>query len=101
MLYFSETIFLFQLDNWQWLANPFKKLPFGKWEIVLPPLADGSPAINHNSEIKIIIRTQSGELVDRLSPWAKYVRQPPKSANQGSNFKQYFWNPQEVRKKTV
>lgn len=41
----------------------------------------------------MIVRTQSGQLVDRLSPWATYVKQPPKEANQGVNYKQYLWSP--------
>lgn len=45
------------------------------------------------SEVKVIIRTQSGQLVDRLSPWATYVYQPPKEANQGVNYKQRVWHP--------
>lgn len=68
-------------------------MDFGKWELVLPPRADGTPAISHRSEVKVIIRTQSGQLVDRLSPWATYVWQPPKEANQGTNYKQIVWNP--------
>lgn len=51
--------------------------------------------IKHLSEIKVIIRNHAGQLLDRLSPWAKYVRQPPKEANQGVNYKQYVWNPPE------
>lgn len=43
--------------------------------------------------MKIIVRNQSGQLVDRLSPWAKYVVQPPKEANQGTNYKQRVWHP--------
>lgn len=80
-------------DDWQWEADAFTKLDFGKWEIVIPPRADGSCAINHKSEIKIIVRTHSGQLVSRLSPWAKYVWQPPKELNQGTNYKQLVWNP--------
>lgn len=80
-------------NEWQWEANPFTKLDFGKWEIRIPARADGSCAINHLSEVKVIIRTQSGQLVSRLSPWAKYVVQPPKEANQGTNYKQIVWNP--------
>lgn len=41
----------------------------------------------------MIVRNKSDQLVDRLSPWAKYVAQPPKSANQGTNYKQYVWHP--------
>lgn len=82
-----------RLDGWQWEANEFTKLDFGKWEIKIPARPDGSCAIHHLSEVKIIIRTKSGQLVSRLSPWAKYVVQPPKEANQGTNYKQIVWNP--------
>ncbi|XP_037888240.1 1,4-alpha-glucan-branching enzyme [Glossina fuscipes] len=80
-------------NNWQWEANPFQKLEFGKWELKLPPNADGTPAVKHLSEIKIIVRNEKGELLDRLSPWAVYVKQPPKEANLGVNFKQLVWHP--------
>lgn len=86
-------------NGWNWESHPFKKLEFGKWELHVPA-SDGSPPIKHLSEVKVIIRTQNGQLVDRLSPWAKYVRQPPKEANQGVNFKQYVWNPDEPYKYT-
>lgn len=61
--------------------------------VYIPPRQDGSCAITHMSEVKVIVRTNSGQLVDRLSPWAKYVVQPPKEANQGTNFKQRVWHP--------
>ncbi|XP_055372487.1 1,4-alpha-glucan-branching enzyme [Condylostylus longicornis] len=80
-------------NNWQWESHPFKKLDFGKWELIIPPNSDGTPQIKHLSEIKVIIRSQKNEMLDRLSPWAKYVKQPPKEANQGVNYKQYVWNP--------
>lgn len=83
----------FFLDNWQWESHPYKKLEFGKWEIVLPANEDGTCPIAHLSEVKIIIRTQSGQLVDRLSPWATYVWQPPRDSNQGTNYKQKIWHP--------
>uniref|UniRef100_A0A182JHK2 1,4-alpha-glucan branching enzyme n=1 Tax=Anopheles atroparvus TaxID=41427 RepID=A0A182JHK2_ANOAO len=78
-------------NNWQWLATPYEKLPFGKWELKIPPNPDGSCAIKHLSEIKVIIRKQDGALVDRLSPWAKYVVPPPKEL--GVNYQQRVWNP--------
>lgn len=61
--------------------------------MIIPANADGSCAIKHLSEVKVIIRNQSGQLVPRLSPWAKYVVQPPKELNQGTNYKQIVWNP--------
>lgn len=83
-------------NNWQWEANPFQKLPFGKWELILPANEDGSCKIQHMSEVKVIVRTQNGELRERLSPWAKYVVQPPKELGQGTNYKQYVWHPTEL-----
>lgn len=90
----AEEVFLTgDFNNWQWLSHPYKKQEFGKWELVIPARDDGSCVIQHLSEIKVIIRTKEGKLVDRLSPWAKYVVQPPKEANQGVNYKQRVWHP--------
>lgn len=80
-------------NGWQWEATPFKKMPFGKWELYLPPREDGSCPIYHLSEVKVIVRNQHGQLLDRLSPWAKYVVQPAKHLNQGVTYKQYVWHP--------
>lgn len=75
------------------MDHPYKKLEYGKWELYIPPREDGACAIAHLSEIKVIVRNSSDQLVDRLSPWAKYVVQPPKEANQGTNYKQRVWHP--------
>ena len=80
------------IDNWQWIDTPYKKLEYGKWELVIPPNSDGTCAIKHLSEIKVIVRKQNGELVDRLSPWAKYVVQPPENSSD-TNYKQRAWHP--------
>lgn len=56
--------------------------------MILPPKEDGTPQISHLSEIKVIVRDGSGKLLDRLSPWAKYVVQQDQV-----NFKQRVWNP--------
>lgn len=100
---FSEYSFLFWLvfflffllvllDNWQWEATPYNKKEYGKWELILPAKPDGSCAINHLSEIKVIVRDTKGQLVPRLSPWANYVVQPT-DLTYGNNYKQLFWNP--------
>ena len=75
-------------NQWQKESYPFKKLDYGKWELIIPPLSDGSPAIKHLSKVKLLVRTKSGELVDRLSPWAPYVVQPGKDT-----YDQVIWNP--------
>ncbi|KAK3909486.1 1,4-alpha-glucan-branching enzyme [Frankliniella fusca] len=80
-------------NGWNNESHPFTKLEYGKWEINIPPSSDGSCAIKHLSEIKLAIRTQSGQLVFRLSPWAKYVVPPPKS--EGFTYKQRMWSPPE------
>ncbi|KAH9415220.1 1,4-alpha-glucan branching enzyme [Dermatophagoides pteronyssinus] len=79
-------------NNWQQTSYPFKKLDFGKWELIIPPSNDGSPIIKHLSKIKLVIKTFSGELVDRLDPWASYVVQPPKSSG-SVTYDHVFWNP--------
>lgn len=51
----SQVIFIALLiDNWNEFEYPFKKLEFGKWELVIPPTSgDGKPVIPHLSKIKV------------------------------------------------
>lgn len=42
----------------------------------------------------MVIKTFSGELVDRLDPWASYVVQPPKSSG-SVTYDHVFWNPSD------
>lgn len=66
---------------------------------MLPPDTDGSPLLKHLSEVKIIIRNASGKLLDRLSPWATYVKSPLQTTsdhldqNKDVNYKQFVWHP--------
>ncbi|KAF4526452.1 hypothetical protein B566_EDAN014064 [Ephemera danica] len=78
-------------NGWNRQSHCFEKLPYGKWELKIPANNDGSCPIQHLSEIKIIIKTPSGELLDRLSPWAVYVIQPPK--HESIAFRQKVWHP--------
>ena len=45
-----------------------------------------------------MVKTKDGQFVDRLSPWATYVKPPP-TKEQGIAYEQHFWNPpaSEVR----
>ncbi|XP_033752279.1 1,4-alpha-glucan-branching enzyme-like [Pecten maximus] len=79
-------------NNWEQTQYPFTKGEFGKWHLTLPPKPDGSCPIPHNSKIKLVIRTKSGELVDRLSPWANYVVKQEKVPV----FDQVFWDPPQL-----
>lgn len=81
------------IDNWQRTAVPYKKLEYGKWELNLPPNADGSCPLKHNSEVKLIIKSHNNELLERLSPWANYVTQ---NKAEGTTYKQRIWHPENV-----
>lgn len=83
-------------NAWNNSTHPYKKLEYGKWELVLPPNEDGSPILKHLSEVKIVVENASGEKLYRLSPWATYVVQPPE--NEGYVFKQKIWNPPPTEK---
>jgi len=80
-----------EFNNWDRSSHPFKKLEFGRWQLVLPPSKDGTPMIKHLQRVKILV---NGE--DRISPWASYVVQPPKERQheEGVTFCQHFWNPE-------
>lgn len=88
---------LFYIDNWNRTATPYKRMEYGKWELHLPPNADGSCPLKHLSEVKIIIKNHNNELLERLSPWASYVTQPP-NKSEGTTFKQRIWHPENVRR---
>ena len=53
------------------------KNEFGVFEVNLPNLPDGSPAIPHGSRVKIHLKTQAGEWVDRIPAWIKFAVQAP------------------------
>jgi len=77
-------------NNWNATSHPYKKLDFGKWELYIPPNADGSCPIPHLSKLKVSVLTKDGQQVDRLSPWATYVKRPSKEV---VTYEHLFWNP--------
>ncbi|XP_006612791.1 1,4-alpha-glucan-branching enzyme isoform X1 [Apis dorsata] len=77
-------------NGWNRMINSYKKLDYGKWELHLPPNPDGSCPIKHLSEIKIIVKDQNNELLERLSPWATYVTQ---DKSESATYKQRIWYP--------
>lgn len=44
---------LIKIDGWDKFSHPYKKLEFGKWELHIPPKEDKSPAVAHNSKLKV------------------------------------------------
>lgn len=81
-------------NDWNSTSHAYERLPFGKWKLKIPVLEDGSCPIKHLSKLKLTIRTKSGELVERLSPWATYVK-PPTGSFQ---YEMIFWNPPQPYK---
>merc|ERR1719376_1457893 len=77
-------------NQWEMPGLQFRKLEYGRWEVVVPPGNDGLPGIKHGDRVKVLV---NGE--DRISPWASYVVQPPKEQQEykGVAYCQKFWNP--------
>lgn len=80
-------------NNWEKQEHAFQKQDFGRWKLTLPPTKDGKCMIKHKSLVKLVIETENGELVDRLSPWATYVVSTTVPV-----FDQCFWNPPQSEK---
>ncbi|KAL6736172.1 hypothetical protein Aduo_006554 [Ancylostoma duodenale] len=77
-------------NGWNRETHKYTREEHGKWRLVVPPNADGSCAIPHNSIIKIAV-TRQGHTVDKLSPWATYVTRPKETVV----YHQQFYNPPE------
>ncbi|KAM6446236.1 1,4-alpha-glucan-branching enzyme isoform 1-T1 [Liasis olivaceus] len=70
----AEAVFLTgDFNNWNPFSHPYKKMDFGKWDLFIPPGPDGFRPVSHGSKLKLVIRTKTGEVLYRISPWARYV----------------------------
>ncbi|XP_071795416.1 1,4-alpha-glucan-branching enzyme-like [Asterias amurensis] len=88
----AEAVYLRgDFNEWRSKEHAFQSIGYGKWEITLPPNADGSCPIAHKTIIKLQIQTKSGELVERLSPWSTYAVQ----CQETMLFQSVWWNPPE------
>jgi 1,4-alpha-glucan branching enzyme len=43
-----------EFNGWNRDSHPYKKKEYGKWELIIPPNRDGSCAISHLSELKVL-----------------------------------------------
>uniref|UniRef100_A0AAQ5YUA4 1,4-alpha-glucan branching enzyme n=1 Tax=Amphiprion ocellaris TaxID=80972 RepID=A0AAQ5YUA4_AMPOC len=76
----AEALFLTgDFNGWDKFSHPYTKKDFGKWELILPPKHDKSPAVDHHTKLKVVVHTKEGERLYRISPWAKYVNREEKS----------------------
>ncbi|KZS11883.1 1,4-alpha-glucan-branching enzyme [Daphnia magna] len=78
-------------NGWEKKRNPYQKLDFGKWELKIPANPDGTCPIKHGSKLKIVVESEDGSLLGRLSPWATYVVKPP--VEEGFTYQQVVWHP--------
>ncbi|KAL1913702.1 alpha-1,4-glucan branching enzyme [Sporothrix stenoceras] len=76
-------------NGWNVDSHPMTKNDFGVFEIKLPA-KNGEAQIHHNSKIKISLLLPSGERVDRLPAWIKYVTQ---DLSVSPAYDARFWNP--------
>uniref|UniRef100_A0A8C8RCE2 1,4-alpha-glucan-branching enzyme n=1 Tax=Pelusios castaneus TaxID=367368 RepID=A0A8C8RCE2_9SAUR len=86
----AEAVFLTgDFNGWNPFSHPYKKMDYGKWELFIPPGQDGFSPVSHGSKLKVVIRSKNGEILYRISPWAKYV------AREGSNvnYDWLHWDP--------
>uniref|UniRef100_A0A8C5XUZ0 1,4-alpha-glucan-branching enzyme n=1 Tax=Microcebus murinus TaxID=30608 RepID=A0A8C5XUZ0_MICMU len=91
----AEGVFLTgDFNGWNPFSHPYKKLDFGKWELYIPPKQDRSVPVPHVSKLKVVVTSKSGEILYRISPWAKYV------AREGDNvnYDWIHWDPEHSYK---
>ncbi|KPI35907.1 1,4-alpha-glucan-branching enzyme [Cyphellophora attinorum] len=82
-----EASLIGDFNGWDRGATPMKRNDFGVWEVILP-----ANTIPHNSKLKISMVTQSGERIERLPAWIKYVTQ---DLSVSPVYDGRFWNPPE------
>nr|XP_027305124.1 1,4-alpha-glucan-branching enzyme isoform X1 [Anas platyrhynchos] len=86
----AEAVFLTgDFNGWNPFSHPYKKMEYGKWELFIPPGQDGYSPVPHGSKLKVVIRAQNGELLYRISPWARYVVRDQDKVN----YDWVHWNP--------
>ncbi|KAM9088092.1 1,4-alpha-glucan-branching enzyme isoform 2-T2 [Megaptera novaeangliae] len=91
----AEGVFLTgDFNDWNPFAYPYKKLDFGKWELYIPPKQNRSVLVPHGSKLKVVIRSKSGEILYRISPWAKYVTRDGDNVN----YDWIHWDPEHPYK---
>ncbi|RKP26538.1 hypothetical protein SYNPS1DRAFT_32707 [Syncephalis pseudoplumigaleata] len=81
-----------EFNQWDVEANPMTRDEFGTWTCVVPPNADGTPAIPHNSKVKIAMVTPTGERIDRLPAWIQRVVQ---DLSVSPVYDAVYWDPPE------
>lgn len=79
-------------NDWKHDTHKMERLSTGHFAITIPPNADGTLAIAHNSRVKIYLTLPNGEKIARLPAYINRATQPPKEYNNPS-YEARFWNP--------
>ncbi|EFO21494.2 hypothetical protein LOAG_06995 [Loa loa] len=77
-------------NDWNTESHPYKRLEYGKWELIIPADKDGNCPIKHGSIIKVAVR-KNNIFRFKLSPWAHYVTRP----KEATVYHMPFYNPSE------
>ncbi|UZJ56056.1 hypothetical protein CBS101457_005376 [Exobasidium rhododendri] len=85
----NQAFLIGDFNHWHRESHPMKRDDFGVWSITLPGQG-GKCAIQHGSKVKISMVTPSGERIERLPAWIKYVTQ---DLNVSPVYDAVFWNP--------
>lgn len=62
-------------NNWDEASHLCTKDEFLKFHLTIPARSDGTSAIPHGSQVKLLIKTYDGKKIWRMSPWTKYATQ--------------------------
>ena len=62
-------------NKWNETSHTCIKDEFSKFHLTIPALPDGSSPVPHGTNIKLLIKTEDGQTLWRLSPWTKYAVQ--------------------------
>ncbi|GAV54419.1 hypothetical protein ZYGR_0AL01510 [Zygosaccharomyces rouxii] len=85
-----------EFNNWDETSHELKfKDEFGVFHITIPPKADGSFAIPHDSKIKVMFVKPDGSKIYRLPAWITRATQPDRGTAKafGPGYEARFWNP--------
>ncbi|KAK3842039.1 MAG: glycoside hydrolase [Linnemannia gamsii] len=77
-------------NKWDRLSHPMQRDRYGVYSITLPNNPDGSPAIKHNTKVKITMIKPDGTRIDRLPAWIHRVTQ---DLDVSPVYDAVFWNP--------
>ena len=64
-----------EFNGWDTTRHVCHRDQFGVFSLTVAAREDGSPAVPHGSQVKLWVRSKSGQEFFRLSPWTKYATQ--------------------------